>query len=467
MIHAPAREVPALTRRPRVVILGGGFAGLYAARALRKAPVDVTVIDRTNHHLFQPLLYQVAAAVLAPSDIMSPIRFLLRKQKNTLVLLAEAHEVDVARRVVLVDSDRREIPYDFLIVATGASHSYFGRDSWEKHAPGLKSIEGAREIRRRFLLAFEEAEKTEDAGERDASLTFVVVGGGPTGVELAGIIPPVVRQGLRSDFRRIDTAQTRVILLEAGPRILPTFPESLSRAAQQALEELGVEVRTGCRVTDIGPAGVRIGDECIDTRTVFWAAGNEASPLARSLGAPLDSAGRVRVGQDLSLPDRAEVFAVGDISAFVQNGSLVPGVAPAAMQQGRTAAQNIMRTLKGEPRLSFRYQDKGSLATIGRHKAVAEFGPVRLSGYVAWWLWLLVHILYLAGFRNRLSVLMEWAYSYFTYRHGARLITESQYHHRAAPWTGARQELAFPKWAGGGVRLEPVSTGSFSARGGG
>jgi NADH dehydrogenase len=450
-----------------VVILGGGFAGLYAARALGKTPVDVTVIDRTNHHLFQPLLYQVATAVLAPSDIMSPIRFLLRKQKNTVVLLAEAHEVDLERRLVIADDDRREIPYDFLIVATGARHSYFGRHSWERHAPGLKSIESAHEIRRRFLLAFEEAEKTEDVDERSAYLTFVIVGGGPTGVELAGIIPPVVRQGLRGDFRHIDTAQTRVILLEAGPRVLPTFPESLSRAAQRALEELGVEVRTRCRVTDIGPQGVRIGDERIDSRTVFWAAGNEASPLARSLAAPLDSAGRVVVSDDLSIPNRPEVFAVGDIAAFTQNGSLVPGVAPAAMQQGRAAARNIIRTLRGESRVNFRYHNKGSLATIGRHKAVAEFGWARLSGYLAWWLWLFVHILYLAGFRNRLSVLMEWAYSYVTYRHGARLITESQCRPRADRRIAVRQTHDVPERERERLKLEPVRAGNLSAPGDG
>ncbi|MEP7226630.1 MAG: NAD(P)/FAD-dependent oxidoreductase [Gemmatimonadales bacterium] len=449
-----------MTRRPRVVILGGGFGGLYAAKALGNAPVDVTVIDRTNHHLFQPLLYQVATAVLAPSDIMSPIRFLLRKQKNTAVLLAEAREVDLERRVLMVDDDQREIPYDFLIFATGARHSYFGRDDWERYAPGLKSIESAYEIRRRFLLAFEEAEKTEDAAERDAYLTFVIVGGGPTGVELAGMIPPVVKRGLRSDFRRIDTAHTQVILLEAGPRILPSLPESLSHAAHRSLEQLGVEVRTGSRVTELRPDAVSVGRECIQTRTVFWAAGNAASPLGRSLGVPLDSAGRVLVERDLSLPGHPEVFAVGDTAAFTQDGLLVPGVAPAAMQAGRAAARNIMRTVRGEPRTEFRYRDMGTLATIGRHKAVAEFGRLRLSGYLAWWLWLFVHILYLAGFRNRLSVLMEWAYSYVTYRHGARLITGSECCHSAESRAEARlcRTSNSPELGIASSRLERVKT---------
>jgi NADH:ubiquinone reductase (H+-translocating) len=412
--------------RPRVVILGGGFGGLTAAKTLRKAAVDVTVLDRTNHHLFQPLLYQVATAVLPPSDIMSPIRFLLRKQKNTVVLLAEAHAVDVERRVVLVDDDRREIPYDFLIIATGTRHSYFGHEAWEAIAPGLKSLEDAREIRRRFLLALEEAEKTDDPAERDAYLTYVVVGGGPTGVELAGILPDITRRGMRSDFRRIDTTRVRVILLEGGPRVLPAFPESLSRVARRSLEELGVEVRTEAMVTRIEPDAVYVGAERIPTRTVFWAAGNAASPIARSLGVPLDRAGRVLVERDLSIPGHPEVFIVGDLAAFPQDGSLVPGVAPAANQEGREAARNIIRTLRGERRVEFRYRNKGNLATIGRHKAVADFGRFRVSGYLAWWLWLFVHILYLAGFRNRLSVLVEWGYAYFTYRRGSRLITEDE-----------------------------------------
>ncbi|MGH7718642.1 MAG: NAD(P)/FAD-dependent oxidoreductase [Gemmatimonadaceae bacterium] len=413
--------------RPRVVIIGGGFAGLYAARALKNAPVDVTVVDRTNHHLFQPLLYQVATAVLSPSDITSPIRFLLRRQKNTTVLLARADEIDPARRVVTLDGGARELAYDYLVVASGSRHSYFGHPEWERHAPGLKSLEDAREMRKRFLLAFEEAEKTDDAAERQAYLTFVIVGGGPTGVELAGIFPDVARHALHQDFRRIDTRRTRVILLEGGPRLLPTFPEELSERTARDLDELGVEVRTGALVTRVEADAVYVGDERIETRTTFWAAGNESSPLARSLGVPLDRAGRVPVERDLSVPGHPEIFVAGDLAAFKQrNGELVPGVAPAAMQEGKTAARNILRALRDEPRQEFRYLNKGNLATIGRHRAVADFGRFHLTGYIAWWFWLFVHILYLAGFRNRLSVLLEWGYAYLTYRRGSRLITAEE-----------------------------------------
>lgn len=412
-----------MAKRPQVVIIGGGFAGLSAARALRRAPVDLLVIDQTNHHLFQPLLYQVATAALAPSDIAVPIRWLLRKQRNCTVLLAQARAVAVDRRVVVVD-DRREIPYDFLIIATGSRHAYFGHDEWEKNAPGLKSLEDALEMRRRFLVAFEQAEKADDPEQRQAWQTFVIVGGGPTGVELAGVLPEIARRSLRSDFRRIDTACTRVLLLEGGPRILPAFPAVLSAAAERDLRKLGVEVRTNAAVTDITREGVCIaGSEWIRTRTTFWAAGNAASPLARSLGAPLDRAGRVCVAPDLSLPDHPEVFVVGDLAALEQDGRPIPGVAPAANQMGQAAAQNLLRTLRGEARRPFRYFDKGNLATIGRHKAVADFGRVRFSGFVAWFLWLFVHILYLAGFRNRLSVLLEWGYAYFTDDRGVRLIT--------------------------------------------
>jgi NADH dehydrogenase len=391
---------------------------------LRNAPVDITLIDRTNHHVFQPLLYQVATAALAPSDITAPIRWLLRRQKNTTVLLAGARAVDVERRVVIVDEDRREVPYDFLIVATGARHAYFGHDAWEPLAPGLKSLEDALEIRRRFLLAFEQAEKTDDPAERDALMTFVIVGGGPTGVELAGILPEIARRAMRDDFRRIDTRQTRVILLEGGPRVLPSFPSSLGERARRDLEQLGVTVRTGALVTRIEPDRVCVGEDCIPARTVFWAAGNAGSPLARSLGVPLDKAGRVCVERDLSIPGHPEVFVAGDLAAFEQeDGNLVPGVAPAANQEGKTAAQNILRDLRGEPRKAFRYFNKGNLATIGRSRAVADFGFLRIAGWPAWVLWLFVHILYLVGFRNRLIVLLEWAYAYFTYQRGVRLIT--------------------------------------------
>jgi NADH dehydrogenase len=421
------RSVTQRVERPRVVILGGGFGGLYAATALRKADADVLVLDRTNHHLFQPLLYQVATAVLPPSDITSPIRFLVRKQRNTTVLLADVERVDVDRRVVIADGGRREFPYDYLIVATGARHSYFGHNEWEALAPGLKSVEDAREIRRRFLLAFENAEKSTDPAARAEWLTFVIVGGGPTGVELAGILPDVTRYAMVSDFRHIDTRKTRVILLEGGPRVLPTFPEKLSEDARKDLRELGVEVRTNALVTRIEENAVYVGDERIPARTVFWAAGNEASPIGRSLGVPVDRAGRVIVEPDLSIPGHPEVFVVGDLAALAQpDGTLVPGVAPAAMQEGRAAAKNVLRAMRDKPREAFHYRNKGNLATIGRHKAVADFGRIRVDGNIAWWLWLIVHILYLAGFRNRISVLIEWAYSYFTYQRGSRLITESE-----------------------------------------
>lgn len=410
--------------RPRVVIVGGGFAGLSAAKALAAAPVEVTLLDRTNHHTFQPLLYEVATAVLAPSEIASPIRWLLRRQPNVTVLLAAVDRVDVVRRVVIADGGGMEMPYDYLILATGTRHAYFSHPEWEALAPGLKSLEDAREMRRRFLLAFEEAEKSADAPEREAWLTFVIVGGGPTGVELAGVLPEVARRGIARDFRRIDTRRTRVILLEAGPRVLPSFAEWISERARRDLTDLGVEVRTGALVTRIEPDAVYVGDEHIACRTVFWAAGNAASPLAKSLGAPLDRVGRVMVEPDLSVPEHPEIFVAGDLAAVTKaDGALVPGVAPAANQEGRAAAQNVLRTLRGEPRQPFRYRDKGNLATIGRHRAVAQFGKVGVSGYLAWWLWLIVHILYLAGFRNRLMVAVEWGYAYVTYHRGARVIT--------------------------------------------
>ena len=410
-------------RRPHIVILGGGFAGLTAARTLRRADADFTVIDRTNYHTFQPLLYQVATAVLAPSDITVPIRWRLRKQKNTTVLLAEAREVDVERRIVYLDDERRPLSYDYLIVATGARHSYFGHDEWEEIAPGLKSIADAYELRRRFLLAFEYAEKTDDLAEREAYQTFVIVGAGPTGVELAGTIPDTARKAFHSDFRRIDTARTRVILLEGGKRVLPTFVEELSAKALESLRELGVEVRLNSLVTRIEPGAVYVGEERIPTHTVFWAAGNAASPLGKTLGAPTDRAGRVQVEPDLSIPGHPEVFVVGDLAAFVDQGRPVPGVPPAANQEGERAAKNVLATLAGEPRQVFRYTNKGDLATIGRYKAVADFGRFRITGRIAWWFWLLVHIMYLAGFRNRVSVFVQWAYSYFTWQRGVRLIS--------------------------------------------
>jgi NADH dehydrogenase len=405
------------------VIVGGGFGGLYAARALKRAPVDLTVLDRTNHHLFQPLLYQVATATLAPTDITAPIRWLLRRQQNTTVLLAEAQRVDPERRVVIVDAEPGEIPYDYLIVAAGARHSYFSHPEWEGTAPGLKSIGDAIELRQRILVAFERAEETADPAERAAWLTFVIVGGGPTGTELAGMLPTIAKHSVPRDFRRIAHDEVRVILLEGGPKVLATYPDSLAEHARRDLANLGVDVRTGELVTGIEPGAVRVGDEVIRSRTIVWAAGNAASPLGRSLGGEVDRVGRVMVAPDLSVPGHPEIFVVGDMATIVSKGKSVPGVAPAAMQMGPRAARNIVRDLQQRPRVDFVYRNKGDLATIGRHRAIADFGWLQVSGPLAWWFWLFLHIMYLAGFRNRLSVLVEWAYSYFTYERGARLIT--------------------------------------------
>jgi NADH:ubiquinone reductase (H+-translocating) len=407
-----------------VVIIGGGFGGLAAAKALKRANADVTLIDRTNHFTFQPLLYQVATAALAPTDITAPIRWILRRQKNAEVLMAEVREIDPARRVVRIDDELREIPYDYLVVATGARHAYFGHNEWEPYAPGLKTIEDATEIRRRFLLAFELAEKSGDEREQQEYMTFVVVGGGPTGVELSGAFPFIAKKALAPDFRRIDTRKTRVVLIEAGPRILPTFPEDLASHATQDLKDLGVEVRVNSAVTGVGPDGVSIGDEQIRARTVFWAAGNNASHLGSLLGGPIDRAGRIQANPDLSVPGHPEIFVVGDLVALVQDGRLVPGVGPAAIQEGACAGKNILRELRHEARRNFRYRNKGDLATIGRSRAIADLGWIRFSGRFAWFFWLFVHIMYLVGFRNRASVLLEWAYDYFTYQHGARLITD-------------------------------------------
>jgi NADH:ubiquinone reductase (H+-translocating) len=412
--------------RPRVVIVGGGFGGLTAARAFAHTAVDVTVIDRNNHHTFQPLLYQVATATLNPSDITAPIRHLLRAQRNTTVLLADVTGVDVVKRTVTIEElpgRFRDIAYDYLILAAGARHSYFGHDAWEANAPGLKTIEDALEIRRRFLLALERAELTEDPEVRAEYMTIVIVGGGPTGVELAGLIPDILR-GVRRDFRRIDPSRVRVFLIEGGPRLLPTFPQEISDRTLVDLKELGVNVRLNSIVTRVGPTTACVGADCIATRTILWAAGNAASPLARALGVPLDRSGRVLVQPDLSIPNHPEVFVVGDMAALTDvRGVRVPGVAPAANQEGKRAAENVKRLLRNEQTVPFRYVNKGDLATIGRYKAVADFGSFRLTGWIAWWFWLFVHILYLVGFRNRISVLLQWAYSYFTYQRGVRLIT--------------------------------------------
>ena len=413
-------------RRPRVVIIGGGFGGLYAARALKRDDVELTVLDRTNHHLFQPLLYQVATATLAPTDITAPIRWLLRKQRNTTVLMTEVERVDVERRVVVTE-EPREFPYDYLIVAAGARHSYFSHPEWEKVAPGLKSIDDAIRLRQRILSAFERAEMTSDPAERAAWLTFVIVGGGPTGVELAGMLPTIATHSLPRDFRNIAHERVRVVLLEGGPKVLVTYPDALSEHARLDLTNLGVEVRTGALVTKVERGLVQVGGgETIRSNTVIWAAGNAASPLGKSLGAPTDRVGRVPVEPDLSVPGHPEVFVIGDMASITTKGKPVPGVAPAAMQMGAHAARNIRRDLEQRPRVPFVYRNKGDLATIGRHRAIADFGRLQLSGWIAWWFWLFLHIMYLAGFRNRLSVLIEWAYSYFTYERGARLITRGE-----------------------------------------
>lgn len=409
--------------RPRVLIVGGGFGGLNAARAFKGSAVRLTVVDRTNHHLFQPLLYQAATATLAPSDITAPIRWLLRKQANTEVLMADVERIDVARREAVADGGALVIPYDYLILAAGASHSYFGHPEWETVAPGLKSIDDAIRIRQRVLLAFERAEKTTDDAERQRQLTFVIVGGGPTGVELAGMLPTIARHALPEDFRRVDTTQARVILVEGGPRLLPAYPEDLSAKARASLQDLGVEIRTETRVTGVVRGAVAAGDARIEAATILWAAGNEASPLGASLGVPRDRTGRVIVESDLSIPGHPEVFVVGDQAAMTSGSTSVPGVAPAAIQSGPAAARNVKRLIAGRPTRPFHYFDKGDLATIGRYKAVARFGRLHVSGALAWWAWLFIHILYLAGFRNRASVLVEWGYAFLTYQRGSRLIT--------------------------------------------
>ncbi len=409
--------------RPKVVIVGGGFGGLAAAKALRTTVADVVLIDRTNHHVFQPLLYQVATAALAPSDIAAPIRWILRSQQNVSVMLGEVVAINSREKQIQLREREHPIEFDYLIVASGSRHAYFGHDAWEKLAPGLKTIEDATEIRRRFLLAYEKAELCEDENQRRALMTFVVVGGGPTGVELAGAFPAIARHALKNDFRNIDTTETRVILIEGGERILPGFPPDLSLRATEDLATLGVEVRTSAIVTRVEADAVYVGTERIEANTTFWAAGNAASPLGKLLGVPLDRSGRVLVEKDLSIPGSPNVFVVGDLAFFEQGSRAVPGVAPAAMQQGRHAARNIARLLKGDDTRPFRYLNKGDLATIGRSRAIADFGKFHIVGLPAWWLWLFLHIMYLVGFRNRMSVLLQWAYAYLTYGRGVRLIT--------------------------------------------
>lgn len=406
---------------PRVVIIGGGFGGLRAAQALKSAPVKITLIDRRNHHLFQPLLYQVATAGLNPADIATPIRRILRDQENVEVLLAEAQSVDMAARRVTLDFG--SIDYDYLIVATGARHSYFGNEQWIPFAPGLKSIGDALEIRRRVLSAFEFAEREDDPEIRRAWLTFVIVGAGPTGVELSGALCEIAHHALARDFRHIDSKQAKIILLEGGPRVLPAYPPELSEKAREQMTKMGVDVRTDQRVTQIDGDGVGVGDVRIATRTVLWAAGVMASRLGRMLGAEHDRTGRVLVNPDLTVPGHPEIFAIGDVASLKVDGKPVPGVAPAAMQEGKHAANSVLRAMAGQPLEPFRYHDKGSLATIGRSAAVADLGKFKLSGTIAWLAWLFVHLLFLIGFRNRLLVMIEWAWSFVSYDRGARLIT--------------------------------------------
>ena len=413
----------------RVVIVGGGFAGLYCARALRRAPVGITLIDRRNHHLFQPMLYQVASAALAPNDIASPIRSIFSRQRNTQVLLAEAARVDLAgRRVELADGSA--VAYDTLLLAPGTRHHYFGRDAeWEPLAPGLKSIEDAETIRRRVLLAFEAAEREPDPVQRHAYLTFVVVGGGATGIELAGALAEIRKYALAKDFRHIDPREAVVMLLEASPRVLPTYPEHLSQRAKEDLRRLGVEVRVESFVSDIRPGCVVAAGWTIPTHNVVWAAGNVASPLLKTLGTPLDSQGRALVEPDCSIPGHPEVFVLGDAACFTHGRPAdepVPALCPAAIQMGKFAAAAIRADLAGRPRGEFRYFDKGQLAVIGRGRAVADIGRFEFGGLFAWLLWIFIHIAFLIGFRNRAVVLTEWAVSYFTYKRGARLITDEE-----------------------------------------
>jgi NADH:ubiquinone reductase (H+-translocating) len=409
------------TPLPHVVIIGAGFGGLTAAQALKRTPVRITIVDRTNHHLFQPLLYQVAMAGLSPADIAMPIRSILRKQTNVSVLLDEATDIDFASRTVNMRGG--SLHYDYLVLATGGRTSFFGHDEWEQFAPGLKDLDDAVEIRRRVLLAFEAAEKEPDAGRRRELLTFVVVGGGPTGVELAGAIGELARFVLARDFRAIHSEAAEILLLEGGSRILPGFSPELSASAERQLARLGVKVRTGAQVTNIDTHGVYLGTEMIRAATVIWGAGVRATSFTTVLDAPLDRAGRVKVAPDLSLPDHPNVFAIGDMTLFEQDGKPLPGVSPVAMQMGRAVAGNIQHDLAGKPRDAFRYFDKGNMATIGRKSAIADFGRFHLTGFLAWMAWLLVHIFFLIGFRNRAVVLFNWAWSYFTYQRGARLIT--------------------------------------------
>ena len=408
---------------PQVVIVGGGFAGLAAARRLKKVPCEVTIVDRHNHHVFQPLLYQVATAGLSPGDIASPIRWILRKQPRLRVLLATVEHIDSAARQLILDRGER-LRYDYLIVAPGATHSYFGHDEWSGTAPGLKTLDDALAMRHRLLLAFEEAEREPNPVLQRRLLSFVIIGGGPTGVEMAGALGEIARQVLRTEFDNVDPAISRILLIEAGPSILPSFPERLRESARVALLRLGIVVRTGQAVTKVEKGAVWIGDERIEAHTIIWAAGVAAAPVGKDLGPNLDRAGRVIVEPDLSVPGHPGVFVAGDLASFThQTGKPLPGVAQVAKQQGKHAAANVARLIAGQQTLPFRYFDPGNMATIGRNAAIADFGFTQVSGYLGWLLWLFVHILFLIGFRNRLSVMMQWAASYLTYQRSVRLIT--------------------------------------------
>jgi NADH dehydrogenase len=422
--------------RPHVVVIGAGFGGLRVARGVAKHAARVTLIDRTNHHTFQPLLYQVATAGLSPGEIAAPIRWIVRRDENIEVLLGEVRDFDLERKVIKLSD--MEISYDYLVVGAGATHAYFGHDDWEPFAPGLKSLEDAVEIRRRVLLTFELAERRAANGEGQMQLNFVVVGGGPTGVELAGTLAEITHKVLAHEFHSIDPKRTRIILLEGGPRVLPAFAEDLSQSAQKQLERLGVEVHTSALVTRIEPGAVYMGETRMPTAVTLWAAGVAASPLGKKLGAPVDRAGRVLVAPDLSIPGHPEVFVIGDLAALKdESGKWLPGVAPVAMQEGTAVAKNIRRDLEGKPRRDFHYLDKGTLATIGRAAAVGQIRKLHISGYPAWLAWLFVHIFFLIGFRNRVLVLIQWAWSYITFERGARLITGSN---KLPGWTELEKE---------------------------